>query len=80
MDKFKYDVFISHSSEDILYIEKMRKCLEEVNIRCWVSYLSSESEHKSKIYEVSLIPPKFNKSSKALAKLYELYERHEGEE
>ena len=40
----------------------------------------TESDHKSKIYEVSLMPPKFNKSSKALAKLYELYERHEREE
>ena len=39
----------------------------------------TESEHKSKIYEVSLIPPKFNKSSKALARLYDLYERHERE-
>ena len=30
-----------------------------------------------KSLEGSKIPPKFNKSSKSLAKLYDLYEKHE---
>ena len=36
------------------------------------------SNHDSKIYTVSLIPPKFRKSSKALITLAEIYERLDG--
>jgi succinate dehydrogenase/fumarate reductase flavoprotein subunit len=37
--------------------------------------LIAGSNHDSKIYAVSLIPPKFRKSSKALIALAEIYER-----
>ena len=36
--------------------------------------LATESKHDSKIYSVSLLPPRFKKSSRAIARLFETYE------
>jgi hypothetical protein len=39
----------------------------------------TETEHQSKIYHVSLLPPKFKKCSKSITKLFEMYEKLEVE-
>jgi len=74
------DKILELSSHEIYFKEMVADALTQEGekfCRLFGMQLTNESKHQSKIYSVSLLPPKFKQSSKSITKLFKLYEQLE---